>query len=92
MKNDLRFRKACVPIFNSNIHQAANLSTQEFLKKTKHVKRIRTDTHIFFTFYPADETEYRRNKLIWEYANGNYNSLNDQLLYYFSFEFPEWLY
>src|SRR5688572_13755419 len=84
--------KNTIKIFNTEINEAANLNPVDFLEKVRNVGMIRTGESSLFTFYPTDKKELERNRLTWEYVNGNLNAMNYEYRYYFYVEFPEWLY
>lgn len=84
--------KKTIKIFNTEIHEVADLRPTDFLEKVKNVRMIRTGDSSLFTFYPTDKKELERNRLTWEYVNGNLNAMNYEYRYYFCIEFPEWLY
>jgi len=79
-------------LYNTRIYEEENLSPQEFLRKVKRVKRIRTSRDLKFTFYPTSQKDIDRNIKLWEYVNGNYNALNHDNQKYFIVMVPKWLY
>lgn len=84
--------KNSIAVFNTEIHEFAELSPTEFLNRVSDVEMIRTSDATSFTFYPSHQLEILRNKAVWDFANGNYNSLNNEFKYFFVVNFPEWLY
>ncbi len=81
-----------IPIYNTEINEAAGISPEEFMERVKGVEMIRTRPHLKFTFYPSDINEIRRNRNVWEFVNGNFNSINTDSFFFFQAEFPEWMY
>lgn len=73
---------------NFEIEKHAGITSKQVLERVKNVRYLRSsDTAVSFTLYPTSENEIKRNKSIYEYANGNYNSLHDGFVY-FNVKFP----
>ncbi|WP_020534024.1 hypothetical protein [Flexithrix dorotheae] len=78
---------------NTQIYLETNLSLSQFLSKVKHVRQIRTnDEPLFFSLYPVDQAELDQNYKIWQYANGDFNVLNNDFAKVFVVKFPKSLY
>jgi hypothetical protein len=77
---------------NFKIHEYADISANELLERTKHVKFLRTnDSAVKFSLYPTTEDEMTRNQKIHDYVNGNFNTIHDSYVY-FNLQFPIELY
>jgi hypothetical protein len=73
---------------NFEIDKHAGITAEQVLERVKNVRYLRSsDTAVAFTLYPTSEDEIKRNKSIFDYANGSYNSLHDGFVY-FNVKFP----
>src|ERR1044072_410931 len=79
-------------LYNTRIYEEENFGPEEFFRKVKRVKRIRTSKHLKFTFYPTSQKDMERNLKLWEFVNGNLNALNYENHKYFIVMVPKWLY
>src|SRR5688572_3655072 len=77
---------------NFKIHEYAGISASDLIERTKHVQYLRTnDSAVKFSLYPTTEDEMHRNRKIYDYANGNFNTIHDSYVY-FNLQFPLELY
>lgn len=73
---------------NLNIHNHAKITPSELIERTSKVEQLRqSESAVSFTFYPTSEEELKQNRAIYDYANGDYNALHDQYIY-FNIKFP----
>lgn len=73
---------------NFQIHDYAHIAPKQLIERTANVQYLRqSESAISFTFYPTSEDEIKRNRAIFDYANGNFNALHDGYVY-FNVKFP----
>lgn len=84
VKNYLK-REVWLP--NFQIEEYAGISAAQLLQRVKNVEYLRSSDGTTFTFYPGSEDEIKRNKSIYDYANGNFNQMHDGFVY-FNIRFP----